>query len=202
MQALAEDEEESYRTVVEAVTILRSPEEFVATDLRPDALSLCLETLFDAVRAYRLVDQARISDDLRTDPPGGALPLEASGSPGVLWPDIRHDAESRERHDPRCPAFWTRRRSNSTGNAWSDSRSASPSRCIASGASRPGSPYRGTANTPKAPFRARLPPRSYSMEFSECCYGRKACRARGSMMPRRCSPAILPGASERSFTHD
>ena len=62
MQALVEDEEESYRTVVEAVTILRSPDEFVATDLRPDALTLCLETLFDAVRAYRLVDQARISE--------------------------------------------------------------------------------------------------------------------------------------------
>jgi hypothetical protein len=54
--------EESYRTVVEAAIVLRTPDDLVASEGHEDALTTCLEFLFDTVRAYRLIDETRISE--------------------------------------------------------------------------------------------------------------------------------------------
>lgn len=56
------EDEDNYRTVVEAVTIVDSMDQMAMTDEQTDPLSRCLHTLFDLVRAYRLVGQTQISE--------------------------------------------------------------------------------------------------------------------------------------------
>lgn len=52
----------SYRTVVEAVTIVRDPEDLYATETKPDPLTRCISALIDQVRAYRIARNQRISE--------------------------------------------------------------------------------------------------------------------------------------------
>ncbi|WP_262849500.1 hypothetical protein [Mumia quercus] len=54
--------EEDYRTVVEAVTFVESPDDVAEERALDDVLTRCLRTLFDVVRAYRLVGQTPISE--------------------------------------------------------------------------------------------------------------------------------------------
>jgi hypothetical protein len=56
------DHGDDYRTIVEAVTYVASPEDLTATEDRPDPLTRCLTVLFDMVRAYRLADDVLVSE--------------------------------------------------------------------------------------------------------------------------------------------
>jgi hypothetical protein len=57
-----EPDQAAYRTIVEAVTIVRGAGDLTDEPGRPGALSLCIATLADQIRAYRVASGMRISE--------------------------------------------------------------------------------------------------------------------------------------------
>src|SRR4051794_31759483 len=53
---------EPYRTVVEAVTFVARPQDFLATEDKPDPLSRCIQVLISFHRAYRVAARAHIPE--------------------------------------------------------------------------------------------------------------------------------------------
>lgn len=51
-----------YKTAVEAVTFVAKPEDLVATAVKPDPLSRCLDKLFEWHRAYRAIAQTPVDE--------------------------------------------------------------------------------------------------------------------------------------------
>lgn len=61
-QLLIAENPESYRTVVEAVTFVARPDEFIATEDKPDPLTRCVRVLIGFHRAYRLATRAHVPE--------------------------------------------------------------------------------------------------------------------------------------------